>query len=132
MKIKKLLSIALVSFFIASCATTTKFPVSDAAPAADISVKKKKDNNNNYVVEVTAKNLAEASRLNPPRSNYNVWIVTENGITKNIGQLSNRNARTASLKTVTPFDVREIFITAENQGDLSYPSGAEITRTTLK
>ena len=84
------------------------------------------------MVEVTAKNLAEASRLSPPRSNYNVWIVTENGVTKNIGQLTNRNARMASLKTVTPFDVREIFITAENQGDLSYPSGAEITRTTLK
>jgi len=116
-----------------SCATTTvTFPVSDSVPAADITAQKKQDNNNNFTIEVTAKNLAEARRLNPPRNNYSVWIVTDNGLTKNIGQLSNRNARTAVLKTVTPFNARDIFITAEDQGDLQYPSGTEISRTRFK
>ena len=83
------------------------------------------------MIEVTAKNLAEAIRLNPPKNNYSVWIVAENGTTKNLGQLVNKNAKEASLKTTTPFNVKEIFITAEEQGNLNYPSGIEISRTTF-
>ena len=116
---------------ITSCATTTKFPVSNDAPAADITAKKTKDNNNNYVIEITARNLAEASRLNPPKNNYSVWIITSDNVTKNIGQLINKNAKKATLETTTPFDVKEIFITAEEQGNLNYPSGVEISRTTF-
>lgn len=63
--------------------------------------------------------------------NYNVWIVTENNGTKNAGMLVNKNAKTASLKTSTPFDVKEIFIIAEDQGDYSYPVGIEIARTSF-
>ncbi|NJO90686.1 MAG: hypothetical protein HC831_18290 [Chloroflexia bacterium] len=48
-----------------------------------------------------------------------------------IGQLTNKNAKKAVLKTVTPFNVKEIFITAEEQGDLAYPAGVEISRTTF-
>jgi len=114
---------------ITSCASTAKFPVSSTVPAADITARKKQDKHNNYTIELTARNLAEASRLNPPKNNYNVWIVAENGMTKNIGQLTNKNSKKAVLKTVTPFNVREIFITAETQGDLAYPAGIEISRT---
>lgn len=128
--IKNLALIGVVAL-ITSCATIVKFPVSSTVPAADITVKKKQDKNKNYKIEVTAKNLAEASRLNPPKNNYSVWIVAENGATKNIGQLINKNAKKATLTTTTPFDVKEIFITAEEQGNLNYPSGAEISRTTF-
>ncbi|MBE0422469.1 MAG: hypothetical protein IBX66_00865 [Lutibacter sp.] len=121
-----------VLVFLTSCATTTKFPVSSVAPAAEITAKKKQDKNNNYVIEVTAKNLASADRVDPSKKNYNVWIVTENNGTKNAGMLVNKNAKTASLKTSTPFDVKEIFITAEDQGDYSYPVGIEISRTAFK
>jgi hypothetical protein len=118
--------------FLMSCATTTKFPVSDIVPAAEITARKKQDKNNNYVIELTAKNLAEASRLKPPMNNYSVWIVADNGTIKNVGQLTNKNAKKAVLKTVTPFNANEIFITAEERGDLSQPSGVEISRTTFK
>ena len=90
-----------------------------------------KDKHKNYVIELTARNLAEASRLNPPKNNYSVWIVVENGMTKNVGQLTNKNAKKSVLKTVTPFNVKEIFITAEDQGNLSWPAGIEISRTTF-
>jgi PBP1b-binding outer membrane lipoprotein LpoB len=132
MKTKKFLSIVFFAFFLASCSSVTKFPVSNAVPAADITVKKKQDKNNNFLIEVTAVNLAEASRLNPPKNNYSVWIVTDNGSTKNIGQLQNQNAKKAVLKAVTPFTVSEVFITAEDHGDLVYPSGTEISRTSIK
>ncbi|MDO9276771.1 MAG: hypothetical protein Q7T92_14660 [Lutibacter sp.] len=125
--------LALVAFFLlTSCATTTKFPVSSIVPAAEITVKKKQDNNKNYVIEVVAKNLASANRVDSTKKNYNVWLVTENNGTKNAGQLINKNAKTASLKTSTPFNVKEIIITAEDQGDYSYPVGIEITRTSFK
>ncbi len=57
--------------------------------------------------------------------------MTDNG-TKNAGQLIIKNAKRASLKTSTPYDVNEIFITAEDQGDYSYPVGVEISRTSFK
>jgi hypothetical protein len=40
--------------------------------------------------------------------------------------------KTASLKTATPFDVKEISITAEDQVDYFYPVGIEISRTSFK
>jgi len=132
MKPIKSVLIVVVVALLTSCASTAKFPVSSTVPAADITVSKKQDKNKNNVIELTATNLAEANRLNPPKNNYSVWIVLENGQTRNVGQLTNKNAKKAVLKTVTPFNVKEIFITAEDQGDLTFPSGTEISRTTFK
>lgn len=132
MKISSILALIGVSVLVASCSSIAKFPVSTTVPAAEITAKKKLDRNKNYVIELKAINLAEAGRLNPPMKNYNVWIVVDNGTTKNIGQLINKNAKTAVLKTTTPFNVDEIFITAEEKGDLSYPEGVEISRTTFE
>ena len=131
MKTVKNVLIGALVVLLSSCATTIKFPTSNTAPAADITVTKKQDKNKNFVIEVTAKNLASPDRLTPPKNNYSVWIVTENSGTKNIGQLKNKNAKTATLKTSTPFNFKEIFITAENEGDNSYPSSFEISRTSL-
>lgn len=131
MKSIKFFSLIGIMALMISCAGKAKFPVSDTVPAAEITAKKKQDKNNNYVIELTAKNLAEAGRLNPPMNNYSVWIVTDDGTVKNIGQLMNENAKKATLKTVTPFNVNEIFITAEEKGNLSRPLGIEISRTTF-
>jgi len=131
MKTVKNVLIGALVVLLSSCATTIKFPTSNTAPAADITVTKKQDKNKNFVIEVTAKNLASPDRLTPSKSNYSVWIVTENSGTKNIGQLKNKNAKTATLKTSTPFDFKEIFITAEDGGANSYPSSFEISRTSL-
>ncbi|MFA5298418.1 MAG: hypothetical protein WC389_09465 [Lutibacter sp.] len=130
---KSLLNVSflIVVFFLTSCATT-KFPVSNVAPAAEITVKKKQDNNKNYVIEVVAKNLASAQRIDSSKKNYSVWLVTENNGTKNAGQLIIKNAKTAKLKIVTPYKVKEIYITAEDQGNYSYPVGIEISRTIFK
>lgn len=124
---------AIVGFtlFSNSCASVAKFPVSSIVPAAEISAKKMVDKNKNYVIELVAKNLANSERLDPPKSNYSVWIITDDNVTKNIGQLNNSNGKRTTLKTLTAFNVKEIFITAENQGDLSYPMGTEISRTTF-
>jgi len=116
---------------LSSCTSTAKFPVSEVVPAAEIVASKKQDKHNNYVIELTATNLADPKRLNPPKNNYIVWAIDENGNTKNIGQLLNKNAKKAILKTTTPFNVRGIIITAENAGNLTSPEGVEISRTTF-
>lgn len=132
MKLLINVSSLIVIFLLTSCATTTKFPVSNAAPAAEITATKKQDKNKNYVIEVVAKNLASADRIDSSKKNYNVWLVTENNGTKNAGQLTNKNAKTAKLAIVTPYTVKEVFITAEDQGDYSYPVGIEISRISFK
>jgi hypothetical protein len=131
MRTIKSIAIICAIALLTSCASTGKFPVSSSVPAADITAKKKQDQNKNFVIEVTAINLAEASRLNPTKNNYSVWIITSDGVTKNLGQLTNKNAKKATLKATTPFNVKEIFITAEEQGNLNFPSGVEISRTTF-
>ena len=123
------ITIAMLSF---SCANTAKFPVSTVTPAAEISATKSKDRNNNYIIQVSTKNMASADRLTPPMNNYSVWLVTDNDGTKNLGQLDNKNGRNGSLKATTPFDGKEIFITAEPKGDNAYPSGVEIGRASFK
>ena len=125
MKTVKNVLIGALVVLLSSCATTTKFPISNAAPASDITVTKKQDKNKNFVIEVTAKNLASPDRHTPSKNNDCVWIVTDNCGTRNIGQLKNKSAKTAKLKTSTPF--KEILITAEDEGDNSYPSSFEIS-----
>ena len=131
MKTLKTLLALLVILSLISCASTAKFPVSNTVPAATISAKKTKDSNKNITLEITAKNLAGPERLNPPGNNYSIWVVTEENGINNVGQLRIRNVKKSTFKTVTPFDFKEIFITVENQGDLRYPTGIEISRTKI-
>ncbi len=132
MKTERNVLLVATLLFLASCASVTKFPVSSTLPAAEITAKTKQDKNKNYSIEITAKHLASPDRLDPPKKNYNVWIVTEDNQTMNLGMLTNKNAKTAVLKTKTPYKAAEIFITAEDQGNNSYPSGIEISRTNFK
>ena len=127
-----LLSALTLSLLSISCANTAKFPVSSVTPAADISATKTQDRNNNYLIEVSTKNMASADRLSPPMNNYSVWLVTDNDGTKNLGQLDNKNGRNGTLKATTPFNGKEIFITAESKGDNAYPSGVEVARASFK
>ncbi|MDZ7648315.1 MAG: hypothetical protein U5K54_14645 [Cytophagales bacterium] len=128
--IKRLL-FGIVVLLLTSCASTVKFPISSVTPAAEITAKMTQDKHKNFVIEVTAYNMASADRLDPPKNNYIVWIVSENNGTMNIGQLTIKNGEKSYLKTSTPFKVKEIFITAEDESDISYPSGTEISRTTF-
>lgn len=115
-------------FLLNSCGSTIQLPVSNEVPAADITVKKKQDSNDNFVITLTAENLASAIRLSPSRETYVVWIETdENGI-KNVGQLNPENGKKTELETVSAFDPKAIFVTAEDSGTVSLPTGTEITR----
>ena len=117
---------------LASCATTTKFPVSTVAPAAVITAKKTVDKDKNYVIELIALNLTSTDRLNPPKNHYSVWIVTEQNEYKNLGQIMNANAKKVNFKTLTPFNPNQIIVTAEDEGNRLMPGGIEIARASFK
>ena len=122
----------ILMFLIPSCITITKFPVSTVTPATEITAKITKDKQNNFVIQITANYLASIERLSPPKRTFVVWIVTkENGV-KNIGLLNNENAKKSTLKTLSAFEPVEIFITAEDAGSISAPSGIEISRAIIK
>lgn len=130
MRRSTLLVQASLILLMVSCATTAEFPVSDVVPAADISLKVKEDKNENYKISIKAKHLAHPDRLRPQASYYVVWVDTYDGY-KNVGQLRSKNAKKASLETLSPYEFNEILITAESSGDASYPEGAIISRTTM-
>lgn len=129
---KNIALILVLSVLMAACASTAKFPVSNITPAGTIIAKMKKDRNKNYVISITADHLASAERLSPPKKTYVIWITTKDNSVKNIGQLKNKNAKKSVLETLSSFEPVEIFITAEDEGNISSPRGLEISRTTFK
>ncbi|HLN53626.1 MAG TPA: hypothetical protein VK212_07945 [Lentimicrobium sp.] len=131
----KLLGFSIITatiIVLSGCANTTRFPVSSVAPAADIKAKTRLDKNSNKVVTVNAKNLASPERIDPSSTAYVIWGKSdESEDIRNLGQLQNKNAETATLTTITPLDIDEIIITAEPSGNVTEPSGTEISRVEL-
>ncbi len=128
--------ITLIVAFSTSCATKMTFSTSSVVPAAQGSVKVSRDNNKNYVIKISITNLAEVERLQPQKQTYVVWMVTNDGLTKNIGQLNSSKSflskkLKASLKTVSSFNPVKIFITAENDPGVQYPGDQVILSTDL-
>ena len=113
---------------LSACGSVSKFPVSSVNPAANIEMRRQQDSNGNTKITITAKNMAAAERLTPPKKMYVVWVVLESSKVRNIGQLNSENAKKAEMKTLVPFKFTEVFITAEDQADISYPTGVEISR----
>lgn len=126
---------ALVVLTFGSCATTTRFETSTVTPAASGSVKVSRDANKNYVIKIQIKNLADSKNLTPPMDYYVVWLVTEDNITKNVGQIKsstgflskNLNANFETVSTLKPI---KIFITAENDASVQYPLSSDFILTT--
>jgi hypothetical protein len=124
----------MMIFSLSSCATKVKFATSQINPAARGTVKIKKDKNKNYAIQIEISNLAEVKRLQPARSAYVVWLVSDRDETKNLGQFKSSSGTfskllKASFKTVTSDKPAKIFITAENDVTAIYPSGQVILST---
>ena len=126
----------ILIFSLFSCATSVNFLNSAFVPAARGSVKIKTDNNKNYSIQITLSDLAEASRLQPPKLTYIVWMITDRDLTKNIGQLNSSKGFMSkqlkgSFKTVSSDKPVKIFITAEDDAAVQYP-GTQVVLSTDK
>lgn len=126
----------MIVFSLSSCATSVSFLTSSVVPAARGTVKVKKDNNKNYVIQISLTDLAEATKLQPSKLTYIVWMITDRQLTKNIGQLNSSKGFMSkqlkgSFKTVSSDKPVQIFITAEDDAGIQYP-GTEVILSTEK
>ncbi len=134
-KVTILLVTVIVLLSVTSCSTSKhSFEPSSIVPAATGKVKVKEDKNKNHSVEVNITNLASPENLSPPKKTYVVWMVTDNSVTKNIGQIRTSSgllskAKKASLNTSSSFKPTKIFITAEDDGTITYPLGETVLTT---
>ena len=126
----------MIVFSLSSCATSVSFLTSSVVPAARGTVKVKRDNNKNYVIQISLTDLAEATKLQPSKLTYIVWMITDRQLTKNIGQLNSSKGFMSkqlkgSFKTVSSDKPVQIFITAEDDAGIQYP-GPEVILSTEK
>ncbi|MFY8069218.1 MAG: hypothetical protein ACOVMG_03895 [Flavobacterium sp.] len=124
----------MIAISISSCSKKIAFLNSSVVPAARGDVQVHKDKNMNYVINVHISELAEVSRLSPPRQFYIIWMVTDQDITKNIGKLNSKmggisQQLNASFETVSAFKPNKIFITAEDDASVQFPNSQIILST---
>ena len=130
----RLTFVAILVIALGSCARKIAFNSSPVVPGAEGKVKVDRDKNNNYNIELDINRLAEANKLTPPKSMYVVWMETESNGTKNLGRMNTRNSLfsnnvSSSLKTVSPFKPKRIFVTAEDTETLQYPGSFVVLST---
>ncbi len=126
--------LVLTALILPSCARKMTFQNSTIVPSAEGSVKIKKDKNNNYAIDLSTIRLADPSRLDPPKTIYIVWMNTDQHGTKKVGQLKTSSSLLSktlksSLKTSVPYNPTGFFISAEDNGDVTEPSGEIVLRT---
>lgn len=124
----------MILFSFDSCTKKENFLNSAIVPAARGFVQVRRDRNKNFVIKVVLSDLAEVQRLQPPKQSYVVWMLTDQGITKNMGRLNSSTglfSKTlkASFRTVSTFNPSKIFITAEDDASIQYPVGQIIITT---
>jgi hypothetical protein len=119
----------LVLLPFTSCTRKMTFHNSSIVPGAEGHVKITTDKNKNYVLKLTVSNLADVSRLTPPRNTYVVWMETDQGKTENLGQLKTSSRLRANLVTVSSFNPTRIYITAEDNASIQSP-GREVVLST--
>ena len=124
------------SFLMTSCSSKAAFQTSSIIPAARGYVKVKQDNSQNYIIQIKLDYLSEADRLSPPKKTYVIWMESHNNATRNIGQINSStgfmsNNLKADFQTTSSYKPERIYITAEDDGTVSYP-GPIIVLTTGK
>lgn len=119
----------MIILSITSCTRKIVFLKSSIVPAAEGYIKVNTDNNNNYVIQIHLSNLAEISRLQPPKKTYVIWMLTDQEAIENIGRISTSNNLNATFETVSSYKPTKIFISAEESEDAQFP-GETIVLTT--
>ena len=120
--------------FTMSCTPKLSFLKSAVVPAARGTVRVKMDDNKNHTIDISLINLAEPGRLTPAKEMYMVWMETDKGIIKNLGQVTTDSGTfsktlKADFKTVSSFTPVKIFITVEDDANVQMPA-SEIILTT--
>lgn len=132
---KSILSVAIalcLTLFLVSCgASKMVFENSSVVPAATGDVKVKKDKNENYAIDLSVKNLAPPQKLTPSREMYLVWMEDGKNPVRKLGRMDPSSSLKASLTALSTTTPEKVFITAENNAEVTYPTG-DVVLTTKK
>jgi hypothetical protein len=128
------ITLLVIAIGLTSCASKLRFNTSSVVPAAEGTVKVKKDVNKNYSVKISLSNLAAPDRLQPSKKMYIVWMETDDQMNKNIGQINTSTGflsgkLKADFETVSATKPTRIFITAEDDASVQYPSSTVVLST---
>ena len=121
------ISLIMVMAAFGACSKKVVFLPSSVVPAAEGYVQVKKDGNENYAITVKVSNLAEVDKMQPPKKTYVIWMETDRGLTRNIGQVVSSRNLNANFETVTSFRPVKIFLTAEDNENVQYPGNVVLT-----
>jgi len=129
-----LLFASMILFSFDSYATKISFLSSSIVPAARGDVNVTMDKNKNFVIKVQIEGLAEVNRLQPSKHTYVVWILTDQELTKNLGQIvsiasQGEKKLKATFDVISPAKPIKIFITAENDGSVQTPGDTVVLTT---
>lgn len=124
----------LLLFSFVSCAKKTASLSESMIPESNGQVQIKRDVNSNYVVQINLSDLENVKNLTPSKEAYVVWMLTENKITRNLGQIEGANSwlskkSKASFEAVTEFKPSKVFITAEHDANIKKP-GTQVVWST--
>lgn len=105
---------------------------SSSVPAAEGRAILDHDRNGNQRVTIKVKHLAKPENLSPAKEKYVVWIQPEGQDAQNAGVLRVNDDLEGEFRTATPFKKFDVFVTAEDGGTVSMPTGPEVMRQHLQ
>lgn len=101
----------------------------ESIPAAIGKVKVAEQKDGNSKVKVEVEHLAQPGDVNAAASAYVVWLKPESGTAQNVGALTVDKDRKGKLETKTAFTNFQVFVTAEEDANVTRPSQTTIMAT---
>ncbi|HEY6467872.1 MAG TPA: hypothetical protein VIY69_17855 [Candidatus Acidoferrales bacterium] len=122
-----LVVVALLAIWPMSSEKKYRMTADASVPAAsgEIAVQTDKSNGN-MKVDIKVDNLAQPANLTPPENAYVVWIRPSGEEAHKQGALGVDKNLKGELKVITTSKNFDIFITAEQTGSVTVPSGVQI------
>jgi hypothetical protein len=120
------IAICVLVVTASACASkqTTPLTPTPQNPAAKGEVETRRTENNNTELDVEVKFMAPPQNVARDATVYVVWAkpLTPDAPPQNVGALVVKKDRTGSLKTKTPHERFDLFVTPEPKGNVTQPS----------
>jgi hypothetical protein len=103
-----------------------------ADPSAVGTVDYHHDRNGNTSFELRADHLAPPNNLQPPKQVYVVWVQAPGHAPENKGALKVNEKEQGNIKMLSPYPAFDVFVTAEDNEQVTAPSGPEVLHGTVE